>query len=107
MMLIVSENIDLYFEMCFCVVGIEMVWFLVVINILDVENVVISGVGMLDCCGKIFWDKYWIMWKDYEKCKLWWIVDYDCKCVRGMFILNSCYIILKDFILMCIGFWGC
>ena len=36
-----------------------------------------SGAGTLDCRGKIFWDKYWTMRKDYEKRKLRWIVDND------------------------------
>ena len=68
------------------VAGIEMVGPSAVINILDTENAAISGAGTLDCRGKIFWDKYWTMRKDYEKRKLRWIVDYDCQRVRGMLI---------------------
>ena len=105
--LIASENIDLYPEMRSRVAGIEMVWPSAVINILDAENAAISGAGTLDCRGKIFWDKYWTMRKDYEKRKLRWIVDYDCKRVRGMLISNSRHITLKDFTLMRTGFWGC
>ena len=105
--LIASEDIDLYPEMRSRVAGIEMVWPSAVINILDAENAAISGAGTLDCRGKIFWDKYWTMRKDYEKRKLRWIVDYDCKRVRGMLISNSRHITLKDFTLMRTGFWGC
>ena len=105
--LIASEDIDLYPEMRSRVAGIEMVWPSAVINILDAENAAISGAGTLDCRGKIFWDKYWTMRKDYEKRKLRWIVDYDCKRVRGMLISNSRQITLKDFTLMRTGFWGC
>lgn len=47
------------------------------------------------------------MRKDYEKRKLRWIVDYDCKRVRGMLISNSRHITLKDFTLIRTGFWGC
>ena len=105
--LIASEDIDLYPEMRSRVAGIEMVWPSAVINILNAENAAISGAGTLDCRGKIFWDKYWTMRKDYEKRKLRWIVDYDCKRVRGMLISNSRHITLKDFTLMRTGFWGC
>lgn len=87
--LIASEDIDLYPEMRSRVAGIEMVWPSAVINITDAENAAISGAGTLDCRGKILRDKYWTMRKDYEKRKLRWIVDYDCKRVRGMLISNS------------------
>ena len=65
--LIASENIDDYPEMRSRIAGIEMVWPSAVINILDAENAAISGAGTIDCRGKVFWDKYWTMRKDYEK----------------------------------------
>lgn len=106
-MLIASENIDHYPERHTRVAGIEMVWPAAVINILDAENASVSGEGTIDCRGKVFWDKYWAMRKDYEKRDLRWIVDYDCKRVRGMLISNSRDITLKDFTLMRTGFWAC
>lgn len=105
--LIASENIDHYPEMRTRVAGIEMVWPSAVINILDAENASVSGEGTIDCRGKVFWDKYWAMRKDYEKRSLRWIVDYDCKRVRGMLISNSRNVTLKDFTLMRTGFWAC
>lgn len=105
--LIASENIDDYPEMRSRIAGIEMVWPSAVINILDADNAAVSGAGVIDCRGKIFWDKYWAMRKDYEKRKLRWIVDYDCKRVRGMLVSNSRNITLKDFTLMRTGFWAC
>ena len=105
--LIASEEITLYPEMRSRIAGIEMVWPSAVINILDAENAAISGEGVIDCRGKVFWDKYWAMRQDYEKRELRWIVDYDCKRVRGMLISNSHNITLKDFTLMRTGFWAC
>ena len=105
--LIASENLDDYPEMRSRIAGIEMVWPSAVINILDANNVAISGKGTIDCRGKIHWDKYWAMRKDYEKRKLRWIVDYDCKRVRGMLVSNSRHVTLKDFTLMRTGFWAC
>lgn len=105
--LIASEDINDYPEMRTRVAGIEMVWPSAVINILDAENAAISGPGTIDCRGKVFWDKYWKMRKEYEAKGLRWIVDYDCKRVRGMLISNSKNVTLKDFTLMRTGFWGC
>lgn len=105
--LIASEDIGEYPEIETRVAGIEMVWPSAVINVLDAENVAITGKGRIDCRGKVFWDKYWAMRKDYEKRQLRWIVDYDCKRVRGLLVSNSRHVTLKDFTLMRTGFWAC
>ena len=47
------------------------------------------------------------MRKEYEKKGLRWIVDYDCKRVRGILVERSSDITLKGFTLMRTGFWGC
>jgi len=88
------------------IAGIEMMWPAAVINIIDQKNAAVSGEGTLDCKGEIWWDKYWTMRRDYEQRGLRWIVDYDCKRVRGMLVQNSSDITLKDFTLMRSGFWG-
>lgn len=105
--LIASEELAHYPEMRSRIAGIEMVWPSAVINILDAENAAISGEGIIDCRGKVFWDNYWAMRQDYEKRELRWIVDYDCKRVRGMLISNSRNITLQGFTLMRTGFWAC
>lgn len=84
--------------------GIEMTWPSAVVNIMDAENAALTGEGFIDCRGKVFWDKYWEMRKEYEKKKLRWIVDYDCKRVRGILVSNSKHITLKDFALVRTGF---
>ena len=47
------------------------------------------------------------MREEYEKKNLRWIVDYDCKRVRGVLVSNSKHITLKDFTLVRTGFWAC
>ena len=84
-----------------------MTWPSAVINIMDAENAALTGEGFIDCRGKVFWDKYWAMREEYEKKNLRWIVDYDCKRVRGVLVSNSKHITLKDFTLVRTGFWAC
>lgn len=105
--LIASEDINQYPEIKSRIAGIEMSWPSAVVNIIDAKNASISGEGTIDCRGKVFWDKYWNMRKDYEKRALRWIVDYDCKRVRGLLVSNSNNITLKDFTIMRSGFWAC
>lgn len=101
-----STNIDHYPEIPTRVAGIEMVWPSAVLNILDTENAAITGEGTIDCQGKVFWDKYWNMRKEYVKEGLRWIVDYDAKRVRGILVSNSSNVTLQGFTLMRTGFWG-
>ena len=105
--LLASPSIHHYPEFRSRIAGIEMTWPAAVINIVNEKNASISGEGTLDCRGKVFWDKYWEMRKEYEAKGLRWIVDYDCKRVRGILIERSSDITLKGFTLMRTGFWGC
>lgn len=104
--LLASADICHYPELPTRIAGIEMVWPSAVLNILDTEKAAISGKGTIDCRGKAFWDAYWEMRKTYEKEGLRWIVDYDCKRVRGILVSNSTDVTLEDFTLMRTGFWG-
>jgi hypothetical protein len=88
------------------IAGIEMMWPAAVINVIDQQNVSVSGEGLIDCKGEVWWDKYWTMRKDYEQRGLRWIVDYDCKRVRGMLVSNSSDVTLSNFTLMRSGFWA-
>lgn len=105
--LLASDNIQDYPEFPSRIAGIEMTWPSAVINIMDAENAALTGEGFIDCRGKVFWDKYWAMREEYEKKNLRWIVDYDCKRVRGVLVSNSKHITLKDFTLVRTGFWAC
>ena len=105
--LIASEDIEDYPEFRSRIAGIEMVWPSAVINFLNVENAALTGAGTIDCRGKIFWDKYWEMRKEYEEKGLRWIVDYDCKRVRGILVSDSKNVTLSDFTIVRTGFWAC
>ena len=105
--LIACSDIHCYPEFRSRIAGIEMVWPAAVINIIGEEKASVSGEGTLDCRGKIYWDKYWAMRKEYEAKGLRWIVDYDCKRVRGILVENSSDVTLSNFTLMRTGFWGC
>ncbi|MDL2243380.1 glycoside hydrolase family 28 protein [Bacteroidales bacterium OttesenSCG-928-J19] len=100
-----SQAITDYPEFQTRVAGIEMVWPGALINIIDSDNAAVSGEGLIDCQGNVFWDLYWTMRKDYEKRGLRWIVDYDAKRVRGILVSNSKNVTLKDFSIMRSGFW--
>ncbi|WP_321334236.1 glycosyl hydrolase family 28 protein [uncultured Bacteroides sp.] len=104
--LLASTNFKDYPEFRTRIAGIEMVWPSAVLNIMDAENAAVSGEGTLDCRGKFCWDKYRQMRKDYEGKGLRWIVDYDCKRIRGILISNSSDVTLKNFTLIRSGFWG-
>ncbi len=104
--LMASTDINDYPEFKSRIAGIEMEWPAAVINVIDQKNAAISGEGTLDCQGKVFWDKYWNMRKEYEKEGLRWIVDYDCKRVRGILISNSSNISLQGIRVMRTGFWA-
>lgn len=105
--LLASTDINNYPEFRSRIAGIEMIWPSAVINVIKQKNVAVSGEGTIDCRGKKFWDQYWIMRKEYESKGLRWVVDYDCKRVRGILVERSTDVTLKDFTLMRTGFWAC
>lgn len=78
------------------VAGIEMVWPAAIINVINQENVAITGEGVIDGDGKYLWDKYWAMRKDYDEQGLRWIVDYDCKQVRSLLVSESTNVTVSD-----------
>ncbi|MCC8088205.1 MAG: glycoside hydrolase family 28 protein [Rikenellaceae bacterium] len=87
------------------VAGIEMQWPSALINVLDSKNVMIGGKGTVFAQGKIFWDKYWTMRKDYEARGLRWIVDYDCDRPRTLLVSESEDVTVKDLTFQQAGFW--
>ncbi len=101
-----SSNLNDYTEISTRVAGIEMTWPAALINIIDQKNVAITGDGVIDGMGKVFWDKYYEMRKEYNTKSLRWVVDYDCKRPRGVLIQNSTDVSLSDFVLYRPGFWS-
>ena len=100
-----SENIEDYPLIDTRVAGIEIEWPAALVNVLDKKNVTISGNGLVDGQGKVFWDYYWNLRREYEAKGLRWIVDYDAKRPRTFLISNSENIFLKDLNVQKAGFW--
>ena len=101
-----SENIKDYPEIDTRVAGIEMRWPAALLNILNQEDAGISGSGLINAQGKVFWDYYWkIRKEDYDPKGLRWIVDYDAKRPRTILIADSKNIILRDIHAQQAGFW--
>ena len=100
-----SENIADYLEIDTRVAGIEMKWPAALINVLDQKNITLDGEGTIDGQGKVYWDYYWKLRKEYEVKDLRWIVDYDAKRPRTILITNSKNVFLKDVNIQRAGFW--
>ena len=101
-----SQNIEDYPVIPTRVAGIEMNWPAALINIIDQDNVAIIGDGVINGRGKVFWDKYYQMRKEYDPKGLRWVVDYDSQRPRGILISGSTNITLKGFVLYQAGFWS-
>ena len=100
-----SENIKDYPEIDTRVAGVEIRWPAALINVRNQENVTISGDGLVDGQGKVFWDYYWDLREEYEAKGLRWIVDYDAKRPRTVLIADSKNVFLKDLNIQNAGFW--
>jgi polygalacturonase len=88
------------------VAGIEMTWPAALINVYEQSGVTISGKGVIDGDGKMWWDKYWKMRReDYEPRGLRWAVDYDCQRPRLIQIYRSSGVDLSGLTLKRSGFW--
>ena len=105
-MLIGSQNLEDYKYIDTRVAGIEMKWPAALVNVIGKKNTAITGNGVIHGKGKVFWDKYWSMRKDYEAKKLRWIVDYDCDRPRGILISDSKDVTVDGIVLYQPGFWS-
>ena len=88
------------------VAGIEMIWPAALINVYEQTDVTISGKGVIDGNGKMWWDKYWKMRReDYEPKGIRWAADYDCQRPRLIQIFKSSNVNLTGLTLKRSGFW--
>ncbi|MEJ5259812.1 MAG: glycoside hydrolase family 28 protein [Anaerohalosphaeraceae bacterium] len=87
------------------VAGIETDWPAALINAHNVSNVRIYGKGTIDGSGSMWWDKYWMMRREYDPKGLRWVVDYDCKRPRLILIYNASNVKLEGLTLQEPGFW--
>ncbi|QLA66438.1 glycoside hydrolase [Enterobacter pasteurii] len=94
------------------VAGIDMRWPAGIINIIDCENVSITGTGTIDGQGEIWWRRFWgddergEMVGDYGARGLRWVVDYDCQRPRNVLVFESQNITLREFTSRESGFWN-
>ena len=100
-----STDLKDYPEIDTRVAGIEMVWPSAIINVLSQKNVMISGDGIIHGQGKVFWDSYWALRKEYEAKGLRWIVDYDSKRPRTLLVSESSDVTVKGLTFQQAGFW--
>jgi len=100
-----SQDLKDYPQIPTRIAGVEMTWPAALINILDQDNVAITGAGTVDGQGQPFWEKYWAMRKDYDHKGLRWIVDYDAQRPRTVLVSNSTNVTLKGITLQRAGFW--
>jgi len=100
-----STDLNDYPEKDTRVAGIEMAWPSALINVLDQKNVMISGEGIVHGQGKVFWESYWQLRKEYEPKGLRWIVDYDSKRPRTLLVSGSSDVTIKGITFRQAGFW--
>ncbi|HEY3839521.1 MAG TPA: glycoside hydrolase family 28 protein [Bryobacteraceae bacterium] len=88
------------------VAGIEMEWPAALINVYEQSGVTVSGKGVVDGDGKVWWDKYWKMRREeYEPKGIRWAADYDCRRPRLIQIYKSSAVKLEGLTLKRSGFW--
>ena len=87
------------------IAGIEMKWPAALVNVYEQSHVKISGKGVIDGEGKIWWDKYWDLRKAYDPKGLRWAADYDCQRPRLIAIYKSTDVDLQDLELRRSGIW--
>jgi polygalacturonase len=87
------------------VAGIEMSWPAALINVYEQSDVTITGKGVVDGDGKVFWDSYHELRADYDSYALRWAADYDCRRPRLIQIYKSANVKLQGLTLKRSGFW--
>ena len=87
------------------VAGIEMNWPAALINVYEQSDVKISGGGVIDGDGKMWWDAYWKMRAEYEPKGIRWASDYDCQRPRLIQIYKAKNVEIQGLTLRRSGFW--
>lgn len=87
------------------VAGIEMDWPAALLNVYRERNARITGEGMVDGDGKVFWDSYWAMRRDYDPRDLRWAADYDCRRPRLIHVYDADNVEVSGLNLTRSGFW--
>lgn len=101
-----SRDIADYPMMPTRIAGIEMSWPAALVNVYKQKNAAITGRGTIDGDGKVFWDSYWSLRKEYEPRGLRWASDYDARRPRLVQVFDSSKVKIGGGLLMRrAGFW--
>ncbi|TFW34928.1 glycoside hydrolase family 28 protein [Massilia horti] len=101
-----SQDIKDYPMMPTRIAGIEMTWPAALVNVYKQKKAAIVGEGTIDGDGKVFWDSYWSLRKEYEPRGLRWASDYDARRPRLVQVFDSSDIKVGGGLLMRrSGFW--
>ncbi len=84
-----SRNIDDYPMMPTRIAGIEMRWPAALVNVYKQSKAAIVGEGTIDGDGKVFWDQYWALRKEYQPRGLRWASDYDARRPRLVQVFDA------------------
>jgi polygalacturonase len=88
------------------IAGIEMSWPAALVNIYREKNAAIVGEGTIDGDGKVFWDAYHALRKQYVPRGLRWASDYDARRPRLVQVFDSSGVKVGGGLLMRrAGFW--
>jgi polygalacturonase len=71
------------------IAGIEMSWPAALVNVRDQKDVTITGKGVIDGAGPVWWKSYWDLRAIYEPKGLRWASDYDAQRPRLLLVQNS------------------
>ena len=100
-----SQKLADYPEMPTRVAGIEMVWPAALVNVYEQTDAKITGQGTIDGDGKVWWDGYWALRRQYDPKGLRWAADYDSRRPRLIQIFKSSDVTLAGPLLTRSGFW--
>jgi polygalacturonase len=101
-----SQDIKDYPLMPTRIAGIEMSWPAALVNVYRQKRAAIVGEGTIDGDGKVFWDSYWSLRKEYEPRGLRWASDYDARRPRLVQVFDSSDVNIGGGLLMRrSGFW--
>ena len=84
-----AQTIDAYPKRPTRIAGIEMSWPSALLNVYRQSDVKIYGEGTIDGNGKVFWDLYRNLVKDYVPRGLRWAADYDAQRPRLIQVFDS------------------
>jgi polygalacturonase len=100
-----SKNLAHYPLVQTRVAGIEAKWPAALLNVYEQERVRILGDGVIDGDGKVFWDSYWALRRQYDPKGLRWAADYDCQRPRLIHFYEAKDVTLRGPQLTRSGFW--